>query len=777
MHRNLNSKIMVGLIAGVLLAFILVGCFGDDSDDVIQTDADTPPSAEQAAPEATAAPTAEPDPPAAASTMTGGECYILGDPVTDCPPVSPHKWQPQAMAPNKYPIYEGESPVPSTFFESPMSYQLVKAGELPAVSERLPHPLDIKVVDTPEGIGVYGGTFRLTAHFLFVGEFALGHWVKRDSEGIRWHPHVGKSFEVSEDGRVWTMKLRQGLKWSDGKPFEIEDVRFGWEDVAFNPEINTFALEVYKDPVTGNRVEFNVVDEQTWQLSYDTPTHGLFDGKLVRNDHCGGARGRLCWFSHHEYNKQWHPKYASSAALNSEIAKNEVENWVQLWNLKNNAEINTERPCVQPWCTTAESDTERTYTRNHYFFEVDPEGNQLPYIDQVSNFRMESRDVAVFRAMNGEQDGQTTPYLIKELPLYTSNMNQGDYSIYHWPSTGGNDAPISLNQTYNEDPYIGQLIRTGDFRKALSLAIDRKAINEVVYLGIGTVQNYAPHAVTPYYPGPEVASLNIHHDPDEANRLLDSLGLDKRDAEGFRLRADNGERLQLRSALWASPSYPEDIPIMEFAEQGWVAVGIESTHKLDRNAANDIANNTAYMFIRVDFGRYQANPWIGDETRTVPLRAGAYQASEIGRYIESKGESGMGPTGPNPNWLPLAPEGTYPADASGNLKRLQDLWQEGRKYSTFNPQRIRIGRDLFRINAEELYVIPTVAFSGSSRGIFINRNNVHNQPKTHELDHFGWHTETYYFEQGKDNLNNPGNRSQFCESWAFNQGGVQQCSQ
>ena len=153
---------------------------------------------------------------------------------------------------------------------------------------------------------------------------------------------------------------------------------------------------------------------------------------------------------------------------------------------------------------------------------------------------MQSRHAAVFRAMNGENDGQTTPFYLSEVPVYNANLEKGDYSVYQWPSTGGNDAAVVLNQTFNEDPLIGKLIRTRDFRKALSHGINRETINDNVFLGAGVIQSWAPHPSTPYYPGEEVANRNIEYNVDKANQLLDSIGLDKTDAQGFRLRTDAG---------------------------------------------------------------------------------------------------------------------------------------------------------------------------------------------------------------------------------------------
>ena len=164
-----------------------------------------------------------------------GTCYIIGELVDDCPVRSPHLYQGPVQQEGdywRYHSYEGSQP--ANWYESPMSYQLVKAGELPPLDARVPPPEDRGIVQGPDGIGEYGGSYRQTGEGLYLGEGVLGTWAIRDSNGIDWKPWIGKSFEVSEDGRTYTMKLRKNLKWSDGTPFEMNQIEYAWNDVNFN---------------------------------------------------------------------------------------------------------------------------------------------------------------------------------------------------------------------------------------------------------------------------------------------------------------------------------------------------------------------------------------------------------------------------------------------------------------------------------------------------------------------------------------------------------------
>ena len=107
----------------------------------------------------------------------------------------------------------------------------------------------------------------------------------------------------------------------------------------------------------------------------------------------------------------------------------------------------------------------RAAVRNHYFIGVDPEGNQMPYIDEQILILTEDRTASVFRAMNGENDYYGGSMILSELPLYMANMEKGDYSVYIFRSPAGNDSATAVQNEFVQDPEMGQLLRTKDFRK------------------------------------------------------------------------------------------------------------------------------------------------------------------------------------------------------------------------------------------------------------------------------------------------------------------------
>ena len=639
--------------------------------------------------------------------------------------------------------YKYDGPPPTTFQEAPMLAELVRQGELPPLMERLPVEDDIRVVNVPE-IGVFGGTYRITSNGLGGHEANLEQWVKRDGDGIAWYDYVGY-FTLSDDGRTYTMRLRDGLKWSDGEPMTMEDVRFAWEEVNFNKELNPSLGAMYEDLVSGNEVEFNIIDDLHFTLTYDSPNYALMTNRADRRGHfCG-----VCWFVADHYMKQFHPDHANAADLEKAIKDAGAENVRTLFWGKTNMHENPEHPAIAPFQLDWVSDSRIHFVRNPYFFQVDPAGNQLPYTDAFTKIKVESRDVAVFRTMAGETDAYTRAFQLGDLPLLQSNAEKGGYQVFLWPSTGGNDIGLHTNQTYNVDPEIGKWIRTADFRKALSLGINRDQINEVMFHGLGTIQAWIPHPETPYYPGSQWASVDISHDPVTANKLLDDLGLTAKDDEGYRMRSDGTEPLTLNIV------FPDDesAKIAPMIQQMWRDIGIKLSLDNTPNYWRVMRNDTGYMALHTDFSAYHADPWMIGWNRVTPVTTDAQIATAIGLYFQTQGAEGMAP-GANPAFMPAAPPDNYAADPSGNLMMLQDIYVKGRSLPRFSPERVELGKQIFQTNVEEKYTIGTIGFTATRRGVMVNRKNFRNVPELHIRDKYGFWVETYYFENGLGNFGN-----------------------
>jgi len=667
-----------------------------------------------------------------------------------------YKYEAVPQIPGVYWDYAYTGPRPSEFKENPKFTELVKQGKLPPVEERLPD--EVKVVQPPGGIGTYGGTRRVTSTGGPHDWLSWNYWDKKNSNEVEHLPHVG-FFDISDDGRVYTFRLRKGLKWSDGVAVTMEDIRFAWEDVNMNKTLHETPQGQWLDSVTGNIVKFGVVDDEQWTLTWDTPDFILMEGEVRPGSICTSFY--FCFYSPAHYMKQFHPDYGDPAAIAKMIEEEEVGDWTRLWGLKNSFGNNPDMPWMGHFVLDSVGDTLWTLSANPYFFEVDPEGNQLPYQDGVQIIRVESREVAVFRTMAGESDFNGRDLLIQEIPLYRSNQERGDFSIKIWPTTGPGDIAMSICQTCNQDPELGKLMRTKDFRKALSFAVDREAMNDTLYLGLGIPNNWVPHPAVQYYPGDEYAFKDIEYDPDKANKILDGLGYTERDEDGFRLRTDgSGERLSFRTVSELGQTGDASTLMVDY----WADVGIEFKDKNMNSPWTLSYPGKEPLAILRHFSLYGANPWFSGWSRCCATGGGPAFTPDIsdldrsmkrglnGAVVKEGGYKPRCDCEMSSIWEPKAPSDTYPADPSGNIAWLNDNWHIGRSVPALSPERIEIGKQIFRIHADEKYYLSVVSHMGYMRGVVLHQNNNKNVPSTQTSDTWGWYNELFYFTDGKDNM-------------------------
>jgi len=757
-----------------------------------------------------------PGPQAAAkNALTGGDGPRAVVSASDMLPDSGDDWY---VAPRIGPAEFGDSEWkgtrPTRFNESPLIAALVKNGipcgtntgfekPCPPIEERLPVPEDIRVVAPPQEIGIYGGHKQIYATHV-----GLSH--DHSSETCLSGSYIPgqkialtcKSVEISEDGRVYTVTLREGIKWSDCVPLTMDDVRMAWEDINFNKEYTTHIEPKYKDPVTGNRVKFGIQDDWTFWFSYDTPNFTIFEGKGTGSEWC--APGQFCWYVPLHWRSPLHPKYADGKELSEQLKAHSLDDWTKLWyKLQSDDEYcNVKLGAFYHRCddsflgrgqeTPSRSGYQIIY-RNPYYFSVDVYGNQLPYLDSVATQRVESREVAAFRAMAGEVDGPMGRDLrIRELPLLHYNMEKGDFSIFHQPSLSGMDSGLTISQDFKEDPEIGRLLRTKDFRIALSLAIDRQSINEAIFSGFGIPQNWVPHPSTAFYPGDEYVTVNAIYDLDRAKELMAKMGYSDSDGDGYLNRLDGKGNLEMFLEGGASAglanimSGSEHMDVAQILQKHWSLLGIKLNFRLGPMAYKRYEEGKQYMLIAGN--NYNHEVWGPSWAGLTPQYKGRSMGPEVARYFHTSGKEGMKPSGPDPAWTDvygtMSPKksstfgDSYPSDISrcefkgetiGCMMALQKMIVEGRQYPKFHPERLRLGKEIFAVTVREMYFINTVGFSGCcGNGLSIARNNVRNVPRwsTGGSGH-GSFSEMQYFEDGIDNFNHPGNRSKRYMSWSF----------
>lgn len=577
--------------------------------------------------------------------------------------------------------------------EAPMLAKLVKEGKLPPVEERLPkEPLVVKVV---EEIGQYGGTWRRAA--VSYGDVQLTARLTYESL-VRWNadgsdviPNVAKKFEISDDGRIFTFYLREGMKWSDGHPFTAEDFEFWWKDVVLNEDLYPVPPEWLT--INGKLAEFRKLDDYTIQFEFPEP-YALFIRQMAYNGE---------WVTQYpkHYLKDFHPNYIGLEKANAKAKEAGLEFWYQLFNAVRDPRRYPECPVIWAWRVTVPSPaTTIVAERNPYYWKVDAEGNQLPYIDKVTHDVVENSQILNLKAASGEIDMQLRHIMWDNLPVFGENMERHNFRILQWQAAEPNNFLIYPN-LFHKDEVLRKMFRDKRFRMALSLAIDREEINQLCYLGLGRPRQGGVIPSSPMH----IEGLELSYterDVKEANRLLDEMGLVKRDAEGYRLRPD-GQRLSL--SLLITPVFGPWPKVGELVVDYWKDIGIRATLDVVERSLH------AERSMALDF---DLSAWTNDRGLTpdvdpmvlLPGRGQAVNSPWFNWYV-TQGKKGEQP--------PSGPE-----------REAYELYFSKVKNSSDPDDIIKYMREIVRLNMENLWYIGTV---GDLPHIVIVKNNFRNVPE------------------------------------------------
>lgn len=498
------------------------------------------------------------------------------------------------------PAGEAQGPNAEKGTEAPSLAALVKAGELPPVADRLPDkPLVVRPTDT---VGGYGGTWHswlqglaLTTNCMReIGYDPLVRWNPAGDEVV---PNIAESWEIDGEGRTYTIRLRKGIKWSDGTPFTADDIVFTYDDVLLNEELYPVPLQPLAPD--GQPASLEKLDDHTIRFIFASP-NGLF------LHHLATPELRVLLGPRH-YLEQFHPAYNPKA---HELAADEnFPSWVELFYAKDDHFYqNPDRPVLNAWkvvTPVAEGTDRGVYERNPYYWKVDPEGSQLPYIDTVTYDLIAELDVAVLKTTNGELDlnyptFDSTPAVVANKPVLAQHRKAGDYRFLDGVSSTMNQMVIGLNLNHN-DPVLRGIFQNRDFRIGLSHAINREELIDTVYQRQGKPWQAAPREESVFY-DEDMATQYTEYDPDLASSYLDRAGYTERDGDGIRLRPD-GKRLHF--AVEVVTAWPEQIDALELIERYWRAVGVSITIKSeDRTLFTER--------IRSGANQHDASVWSGD---------------------------------------------------------------------------------------------------------------------------------------------------------------------
>jgi len=472
------------------------------------------------------------------------------------------------------------SAVAVKYSQSPILDTEVAMGKLPSVEERLPEEPFVVGPDilVPEEYldfeaGKYGGTIRLAYlewvdPALFCLESILRPNNPVGSKGSR--PGIVSDFKMSDDNKDFSFTIRKGIKWSDGVPVTTEDIRFLFEDVYSNPDSRygwPTELKTQGKP-DGAPPEWEIIDKYTFTLSYDLP-YGYLHAGLS-----SWIWGYRIIFQPSHYLKQFHADYTPIEELEARYTE-AMKEWghlfitkvLSVWDFVTNR-ANLGVPVLTAWIPTEYAQDRITWTRNPYFWMVDTAGNQLPYCDYVQAWKMTDLEAIKLRVLAGNVDFYNQS-AIRELPLYIQYQKTGNYTILASGSIN-NAEMLCLNQDYGyDDPdstwqkIVGDDEKRHAFGTALALAIDKEDVNKVLYFGWNGLPTTTPS----------------DYDPTKTNQLLDEIGMDKLDSEGFRLGPD-GKRFELRITQGLFSGNATLVPLAELLKSYFEEVGVRTSIKV-----------------------------------------------------------------------------------------------------------------------------------------------------------------------------------------------------
>jgi len=610
--------------------------------------------------------------------------------------------------------------------EAPMLKIKVAAGELPPVEERLPdEPLVIPVV---EKIGEYGGTIHVQS--LSPGNWETGGWqiinfecmLRVAPDGKTILPNLAKDYKLSEDGKTLTLHLRKGIKWSDGAPFTADDILFWYEDVILNDELTPVKPKRWSPG--GKLMKIEKIDDYTVRLHFAAP-YPLVTLHLVR-----AARGGFYLPKH--YLKQFHPRYTPMEKLEKMTREEGYNYWYQLFNVKRNdgwgGKAGVGYPTLRSHVLIEKKGEVYIAGRNPYYWKVDPAGNQLPYIDKVfTTAGVGSRELMTGKVVTGQVDYDCQMTSLGNLSLYKESAEKAKYRVLLWPHGYANFVSYQPNQTYKKDLVLRDILRDVRFRRALSLAINREEINEALYFGMGVPRQTTVVPDSIYFEE-EFAKAYAEYNPEEANRLLDEMGLKWDANHQWRLRPD-GKKLSIILEY-----IEEETPMTatsELVKEYWKAIGIDLNLKVisselmwQRYAANNVQMGASWGsgYLDISFPL--------DPSFYVPMATGlgGCWGTLWAHWYLSGGKEGEEP----------------PEEVKKNIERWEKM-----QITIDEKERIRLGKEILRSQAENLWVIGTV---GMAPHPIIVRNNLRNVPE--KVPYYTWdlyfstiaYPEQFFFE-------------------------------
>ncbi len=560
--------------------------------------------------------------------------------------------------------------VPSLALAYNQAPMLANNKALPPVDQRLPEkPLVIKPL---ERVGQYGGMLRTAMRsnndhngiLRIVGNQGLVRWARDGFNSVE--PNLAESWQISSDASEYTFHLRKGAKWSDGTPFTADDVLFAMNDVVYNKQFLTNSpadFTVFDKPATVTKA-----DDYTVKFKFAGPFLSFLEKLATPVDQYPTLYQK-------KYCSQFTAKY--NPHVNDLLAKEKVKDWGALLRLKcGDIEVptrwgNPEKPVMDPWVIKEPYNgaaNKVVLERNPYFWQVDTAGNQLPYIDKVQFQMISEVETILLAAINGQLDFQLRHISgIQNRPVLSENQAKGGYKLFTSSGINANQVGLWLNHSTKNEK-LRKLVHNHDFREALSLGIDRKEINDIVFLGQAYPWQSGPQKSSKFY-NEKLATQYLSYDPAKANAILDKMGL-KKGSDGWRQYPDGG---RVSMGVIVMISNASHLDSMELVRKQWQKIGVELViNSSERSLFYDRASSNSYDISCDVFSggldpTFNPRPWLSFHPQESRM------SLEWTKYYLSNGKQGEKPSPSMEKRLALYDKwqvAKTPAEADGLFKQI-----------------------------------------------------------------------------------------------------------
>ncbi|ACZ42711.1 extracellular solute-binding protein family 5 [Thermobaculum terrenum ATCC BAA-798] len=590
--------------------------------------------------------------------------------------------------------------------EAPMLAEMVKAGKLPPVQERLPkNPYVVPHPWLKEG--KYGGTLRQLCSSS--DDWGTTHLIQESMYGnspLRWHKDGlaisggwVEAWEANEDLSTWTFHIREGIKWSDGEPFTADDVLFWWEDMVLNEEVAEGPPDEARSG-KGTLAKFKKVDDYTFQMIFDSPTPLTAD-RLAMWVKRGIGPG---WSAPKHYSQKFHKKY------NPNVKKNWADDFSFPGGKAVDFATNPECPTLTGWKLKSYTKMRNSiWERNPYYWCVDKWGNQLPYIDTVIMTNIQDPEVLKLKTIQGDCDfshGGFQPFTLADVSTFKQNESKSNLHVEFWDSGSGTSSMYFFNHDY-ADPKLRELVRNPKFLKALSHAFDRQTAQTLIYYKTGelTTGTLSPKAIEYVIndQGKQVyrswRDSAVEYNPDKAKQLLDEIGLKDTNGDGFREFPDGSKLLITIDYPADQPQNGEHVRKNELLAKNWQAVGINArmtpqppTGYDDRWQAGKILMKTAWEV--GDGPNHLVYPqWLVpmEYSRWSPLHGNWYNLRGTPKENQQKN---VDPWKRNPPRI-----GPFDKEADPNIKKIWQMYDQTKTEPDFM-KRTQLVWDMIKVHVD-----------------------------------------------------------------------------